>query len=323
MLGTSFDEPNPGYRLYSCAALSRVPFEKNGRDARFDAQIVIQLRGAGFRIAARSVPPAEKADAGPASPLKYATGLVRSVVDYELHEFGLRHAPEYVVPPAHTMKRSPSSSHSQLLALVGPAPQRILDVGCGQGELGHVLKQRGHHVVGVDWSPPRFDLDEFVRADVAQGLPTSISGDFDVILLADVLEHMAEPLNLLEDAKSRLAPGGTLLVSLPNVAHWSMRAQLAVGRFDYTNKGLLDRGHLRFFTHASAMRLFADAALVVVSRRTTPVPWENVLPRALGSSIRDQAERADYWLTRLRPNLFAYQNLFQLRVATSAPGRGA
>ena len=86
------------------------------------------------------------------------------------------------------------------------------------------------------------------------------------MLLADVLEHLAEPLKLLEDAKQRLEPDGVLLVSLPNVAHRSMRAQLAVGRFDYTNKGLLDRGHLRFFTHASALRLFHDAGLEVVSR---------------------------------------------------------
>ncbi len=315
MLGTSLGEFNPSYRLYSCAALKRIPFEKNTHEAHFDAQIIIQLRGAGFHIAVKPVPTVPHDAASFFDSLKYAKGVVKSVIGYELHEFGLHHHPEYVVPPAHTMKRSALSSHSQLLDMVGPPPRRILDVGCGQGELGHVLKQRGHYVIGVDWSPPRFALDAFVQADVAQGLPSSIEGKFDTVLLADVLEHMSEPLQLLQDVKERLEPNGSLLVSLPNVVHWSMRAQLAVGRFDYTNKGLLDRGHLRFFTHASALRLFAEAGLEVVSRRTTPVPWENVLPRALGSSIRDKAERADYFLTRVRPNLFAYQNLFELRVA--------
>jgi SAM-dependent methyltransferase len=247
--------------------------------------------------------------------LRYSAGVVRSVLEYELHEFGLHHHPKYVVPPAHTMKKSPLSSHSQLLAMVGPPPLRILDVGCGQGELGHVLKQKGHVVIGVDWSPPRFALDTFVQADIAEGLPNEIGGGFDVVLLADVLEHMSEPWRLLADVKVRLNSGGSILVSLPNVVHWSLRAQVAVGRFDYTNKGLLDRGHLRFFTHASALRLFEDAGLRVVSRRTTPVPWENVLPRALGSSVRNRVERADHFLSRLRPNLFAYQNLFELRVA--------
>jgi SAM-dependent methyltransferase len=318
MLGTSLGEFNPGYRLYACSALKRIPFEKNTHEAHFDAQIIIQLRGAGFRIVVQPVAAFQRQEPALRRSLKYASGVLKSVIDYELHEFGLRYAPQYVVPPAHTMKRSALSSHSLLLGLVGPPPRRILDVGCGQGELGHVLKERGHYVLGVDWSRPLFELDAFVQADVAQGLPSSIEGKFDTVLLADVLEHLAEPLKLLDDAKQRLEPDGVLLVSLPNVAHWSMRAQLAVGRFDYTNKGLLDRGHLRFFTHASALRLFHDAGLDVVSRRTTPVPWENVLPRALGSGIRDKAERADYFLARLRPNLFAYQNLFELRVASSA-----
>jgi hypothetical protein len=108
------------------------------------------------------------------------------------------------------------------------------------------------------------------------------------------------------------------LVSLPNAVHWSMRAQLAAGRFDYTNKGLLDRGHLRFFTRNSALRMFRDAGLEVRTRRSTPVPWENVLPRALGSTVRDKAEKVDHFLTRLRPNLFAYQHLFELRAADPA-----
>jgi hypothetical protein len=63
------------------------------------------------------------------------------------------------------------------------------------------------------------------------------------------------------------------------------------------------------------VRLFRDAGFEVVEKRTTPVPWENVLPRALGSSIREKAEKADYFLTRVRPNLFAYQHLFELQLA--------
>jgi 2-polyprenyl-3-methyl-5-hydroxy-6-metoxy-1,4-benzoquinol methylase len=315
LLGTSFAEFNPGYRLYSCRALERVPFEKNSLEARFDAQIIIQLRGAGFRVLEKTVPRDESRARRLVDDVKHVAHVTRSVVDYELHEFGLRHHPEYVVPQSHTMKYGALSSHSQILELVGAEPRRILDVGCGPGELGHVLKERGHYVFGVDWSPPRFELDAFAQADIAHGLPDTIDGTFDLVLLADVLEHMADPSSLLLAAKQRMKAGGSLLVSLPNAVHWSMRAQLAFGRFNYTNKGLLDRGHLRFFTRDSAIRLFRDAGLEVIARRTTPVPWENVLPRALGSSIRDKAEQADHLLTRLRPNLFAYQHLFQLRVA--------
>jgi hypothetical protein len=91
-----------------------------------------------------------------------------------------------------------------------------------------------------------------------------------------------------------------------------VRLQVATGKFDYTNKGILDRGHLRFFTQASAERLFVEAGLRVISHRTTPVPWENVIPRVFGSVARTAVERADYFFARLRPNVFAYQHLFEV-----------
>ena len=317
MLGTSLSEFHSGYRLYSCKALQQIPFDKNTHEFHFDTQIIIQFHAAGLRIVEKPIPTYYGDEICHVNGMKYAKDVVKSVVDYELHELGLQHHPEYEVPPAYTMKRSALSSHTQLLELVGPPPRRVLDVGCGQGELGHMLKERGHYVYGVDWLPPRFELSGFTQADISQGIPKHIDGTFDVVLLADVLEHMTEPQKLLQDAKERLSPGGSILVSLPNAVHWSMRATVAAGRFDYANKGILDRGHLRFFTQSSAQRMFKDAGLEVASRRTTPVPWENVLPQALGSFVRDKVEKADYFLTRLRPNVFAYQHLFELRLPNS------
>jgi glycosyltransferase involved in cell wall biosynthesis len=315
MLGTSLSEFHSGYRLYSCHALKQIPFDKNTHDFHFDTQIIIQFHAAGLRIVERPIPTYYGDEICHVNGMKYAKDVVKSVVDFELHELGLRHHPEYEVPPAYTLKRSGLSSHTQLLELVGPAPRRVLDVGCGQGELGHLLKQKGHYVFGVDWAHPKFALDGFVQADIGAGLPSTVTEKFDVVLLADVLEHMPDPQHLLEDIKKRLSPGGSVLVSLPNAVHWSVRAHIASGRFDYGNKGILDRGHLRFFTRASAERLFKDAGFELATERTTPVPWENVLPRAFGSFVRDKIEKSDYFLTRLRPNLFAYQHLFELRVA--------
>jgi hypothetical protein len=123
---------------------------------------------------------------------------------------------------------------------------------------------------------------------------------------------MPDPLALLNQAASHLAPGGSLLVSLPNTVHWSVRMQVARGKFDYTNKGILDRGHLRLFTYESALRLFNDAGLRLVSNQTTPVPWENVVPAALGDFVRDKLEKSDHFLGQLAPNLFAYQHVFEL-----------
>jgi 2-polyprenyl-3-methyl-5-hydroxy-6-metoxy-1,4-benzoquinol methylase len=317
-LGMSLSEFHSGYRAYSCHALSKVPFHKNSHDFHFDTQIIIQLHAAGLRIVETPIPTYYGDEISHVNGMKYAANVVRSVVDYELHQLGLRHSPEYEVPPSYALKQSPLSSHSQLLELVGPPPLRVLDLGCGTGELSRALAARGHRVASVDREPSRVALDEFVRGDIADGIPLPPERNFDVVLLADVLEHLSDPLALLRQAAERLDYGGRVLVSIPNAVHWSVRAQIVRGRFDYANKGILDRGHLRFFTQASAERLFADAGLAVASHRTTPVPWENVVPNLLGRALRDKVERADYLLTRVRPNVFAYQHLFELRPTTTS-----
>jgi glycosyltransferase involved in cell wall biosynthesis/SAM-dependent methyltransferase len=300
MLGMSLSEFHSGYRLYSCHALKKVPFQKNTHDFHFDTQIIIQFHAAGLRIVERPIPTYYGDEICHVNGMKYAKDVVRSVVDYELHELGVQNHPEFEVEPAYTLKKSPLSSHSQLLEMVGPAPRKILDVGCGQGELGHTLKMRGHYVV------------EFMPADLTYGLPVDEARRFDVVILADVLEHLQNPLKLLLQARDRLAPGGKLLVSLPNAVHWSVRAQVVMGKFEYTNKGIMDRGHVRFFTRATALRLFADARLRVLGGRTTPIPWENVIPPAVARFVADKVERADHLLGRVDPNLFAYQHLFEL-----------
>jgi SAM-dependent methyltransferase len=166
--------------------------------------------------------------------------------------------------------------------------------------------------VGTDQSEPRYPLDEFYLANLTAELPLPADRRFDVVLLADVLEHVPDPGQLLERARRRIDLGGTLLVSLPNAVHWSVRANVLFGKFDYTNKGLLDRGHLRFFTRSTATRLFEDAGLVVLSHRTTPIPWENIIPAAFGRVFRESLEKADHSLAQLTPNLFAYQHIFEL-----------
>ncbi|MET0411508.1 MAG: bifunctional glycosyltransferase/class I SAM-dependent methyltransferase [Polyangiaceae bacterium] len=320
MLGTNLSEFHSGYRIYSVDALKRLPFDRNTHDFHFDTQIIIQMHAAGMRIVETPIPTYYGDEICYVNGMRYAKDVTRSVFEYQLHTLGISHRPEYEVQPNYTVKRSKLASHAQILSMVGPEARRVLDVGCGQGELGRKLMERGHHVVGIDAYPPKVKLDEFIRADLAHGLPLDRATDpFDVIVLADVLEHMAEPRQLIDDALGWLRPGGKLLVSLPNAVHWSVRAQVLWGRFDYANKGILDRGHLRFLTQASARRLFEEAGLVVGEHRIAPIPWENVLPAAAGSIALGAVEKLDYFLGRVRPNLFAYQHLFELRRADDTP----
>lgn len=311
VLGTSLSEFHSGYRIYSCHALRRLPFERNTHDFHFDTQIIVQLLAAGLRIKEIPIPTYYGDEICHVNGMQYAGNVVRSVLEYKLHELGVRAAPEYEVRPRYSIKKSPLSSHSRLVDLVGPGRRKVLDIGCGTGELGAVLRARGHHVTGVDMIAPEKELDAFYEADIARGLPQELRGPFDLAILGDVLEHVPEPEALLAQARARLAPKARVLVSLPNVVHWSVRAQVLLGRFDYGNQGILDRGHLRFYTHKTARRMFERAGFSVAEWSTTPVPWEKVIG---GRFLKGIAERADHALGRLSPNLFAYQHIFVLTV---------
>src|SRR5258706_5746007 len=141
--------------------------------------------------------------------------------------------------------------------------ERVLDVGAGEGALSLALKEKGCTVVCLEVDPGQ------VAAAKAKGLEVHLRnieregvedlGAFDIIVCADVLEHLLDPAAALKKLKGALAPGGRLLTSIPTVAFYGVRLRLLAGRWDYTDTGILDRTHLRFYTRATAKRLPEDA----------------------------------------------------------------
>jgi 2-polyprenyl-3-methyl-5-hydroxy-6-metoxy-1,4-benzoquinol methylase len=161
-------------------------------------------------------------------------------------------------------------SRPELQALIPHGARRVLDVGCGAGALGAALKRRGAvEVIGVEADPEAADaaaliLDRVHRGDIESlNLPYP-PGTFDCIVLADILEHLRDPWGLLRRIAPLLAPRGQLIASLPNVRHWSVLRGLLDGEWTYLPAGILDRGHLRFFTLKSGRALFEAAGLRIV-----------------------------------------------------------
>ena len=145
---------------------------------------------------------------------------------------------------------------------------RVFDVGCGTGSLAASVRDKlGCQVVGLEPNVDRARVAAergievvnrmFTREDVA-GLPR-----FDVVMFADVLEHFADPAAALQLARSLLAPGGCVVASVPNVAHWTVRVDLLRGRFEYRDIGIMDSTHLRWFTSASLLQLVSSAGFEV------------------------------------------------------------
>jgi SAM-dependent methyltransferase len=159
-----------------------------------------------------------------------------------------------------------NQARPEVAALVPSECRRVLEVGCGSGALGQLLRLRGHHVTGLELVPEmaehaRGRLDQVVTADVeTEGFPFPLAS-FDALIFADVLEHLVDPWRVLREAADVLADGGVVVTSIPNVQNLDVLRRLVRGRWDYRARGLLDRGHLRFFTLRSIRALFAQADL--------------------------------------------------------------
>ena len=170
---------------------------------------------------------------------------------------------------------NPNDSHFQVVELVGSGHD-VLDVGCADGDVGRLLQETGNRVSGLDRDEEaaekaRADLERVVVADLdtCSLLDHFDAASFDVVVLADVLEHLREPARALRDATELLREGGRLVLSVPNVAHGALRLALLQGRWSYTETGLLDRTHLHFFTRTSLLELVEGAGLAVDQLRAT------------------------------------------------------
>ena len=161
-----------------------------------------------------------------------------------------------------------SGSRPEVAALVPPECRRVLEVGCGTGGLGRLLKERGHHVTGLELVPEVADearrhLDRVEVGDVeADGFPFT-GESFDAVIFADVLEHLVDPWRVLGEAAALLTPGGRVVASIPNLQHIDVVRRLVRGRWQYRERGITDRGHLRFFTLETIERLYTQAGLTV------------------------------------------------------------
>jgi len=319
VLGASLSEFHSGYRVYSVAALKKIPFALNTNDFHFDTEIIIQLLFARLRIKELPIPTYYGDEICHVNGLKYAWDVVRAVLVARSQRMGLFYDRRFDCEPAATdnvhyeLKLAYSSPHTLALETV-PRGARVLDLGCAGGHVADLLKRRkGCRVTGVDRSPPGpgVELDAFLLHDLNQGLPPVEFRDYDCVLLLDVIEHLASPERFVEGLREvmKLAPRTTLLVSTANVGFFINRLMLLIGQFNYGKRGVLDLTHSRLFTFDSFRRLFEQAGFKVVEARGIPGPF----PLALGDNPLSRGLLAiNRALIRLARGLFAYQVFFRV-----------
>ena len=200
---------------------------------------------------------------------------------------------------------------------------RVLEVGCGTGAMLSVFRDHSRaDVIGIEPDPERVSMARERGFEVVHGyfddITASQLGTFDVIVFADVIEHLVDPAPLLMLARRQLRAGGCVIASVPNVAHWTIRLSLLRGKFDYEPTGLMDATHLRWYTAASLERLFRATGFDTVEFDWTSAHWLPLYLRIpFRSSIREGGRRRLVRrLVQRWPLLFGFQHVVVARTTS-------
>ena len=310
MLRSSLSEFHSGYRLYSVAALRKIPFERNSNGFHFDTEIIIQLVMAGIPIVEVPIPTYYGDEICYVNGIKYAWDVFRTMLRAKFHQRNLLYDRKFDVGPVeetYDMKLGFTSSHTMAIDAVRPGAN-VIDIGCGRGYVARELAKKANHVTGVDQYVPNhsddpkvsyyqwnLDRDEF---------PVDLS-EYEQVFLLDIIEHLKEPdvfMERLRHAAVRRRP--EIVLTTANIGFFVTRFMLLMGHFNYGRKGILDRTHTRLFTVASLRELFEQAGYEVIEVKGIPAPY----PRALGNNF---AAHLLLWINKglihLCRGLFSYQ----------------
>lgn len=309
LLGSHLSEFHSGYRVYSVAALSQVPFQFNTNDFHFDTEIIIQFMVHGFRIREIPIPTYYGDEICHVNGLSYAWNVVKATVGLKLHQMDLFYRRQYDLAEGGTryeLKLEYPSSHTMALAEVQDG-WKVLDVGCGEGLLWGEMEKRGCRVTGVDRAPAGFAAlsGQFAAADLDREVLPFPPDAFDCILLLDIVEHVDDPYRLLDDIRIRCGQTRpVVLLSVPNVGFLPVRLQLLLGNFNYGRRGILDSTHKRLFTRSSIRQILEQSGYKIQAMKGVPAPY----PLAIGTNLVSAALlKINALLIRLFPGLFSYQ----------------
>ena len=220
-------------------------------------------------------------------------------------------------------KEIPGSSHDVLLSRITALGESlsVLDVGFGAGHLARRIRARCRYLAGIELDPAAASegaafFDDPLVDDVVSGLAGPWREPFDVVVAGDILEHLPEPGLALDLLRPLLKPEGRFLVSLPNVANVTVRLGLLFGRFPLSDRGILDRTHLRFFTRKTGRELLQQNGFEVLRETPTAMPFELALPFLGRPPLAAPVRAAARLLAIAWPGMFGYQIVYEARSAS-------
>ena len=323
LLGTRLSALHTDYRMYSVAALERIPLQLNSDDFRFATEIIIQLTNAKLRIVELPMPGHDGDESSRINELEYAKNLLSATLQNTLHRTGLSYQRRYDPDPdAHPLlhydlKLGYPSSHSYALERV-PNGASVLDIGGGPCGIARELLRKDCHVTVVDQAePPAGALKALAALGTAARLRIHVQDlelsprftvDHDYILMLDIIEHLRSPERFLErlrkgfDEKPR-----TVILTTPNVAFCAVRLLLLLGQFNYSKSGILDITHTRLFTFHSLEQLLGECGFRIRELRGVPAPFPKVVGDGPLAPLGSLLLRCNLAAIGLSKQLFSYQ----------------
>lgn len=315
-LGLNLTEFHSGYRAYNLHALAKIDFAHMTNDFHFDTEIIIKLHHQHYTIKEVPIPTYYGTELCYVDGVKYAGDVFKAVRRYKQTSRSIRCYPEFQEYFIHyPIKQGKYSSHYYARVMSG-RNHEVLDIGCGEGFLAAEIVKQGNRVTGVDVLPEASEnsvLSDYYSADLNEGLEEVVARlngkRFDRVLLLDILEHLQRPERILEQCHQLVNANGQVIVSVPNIANISVRLMLLFGKFDYTERGILDRTHQRFFTRKTARRLLTEAGYKIVAQKMTVIPLELTLGLLPSGFLFRTLNSILGVFTNLFPTLLGYQIL--------------
>jgi 2-polyprenyl-3-methyl-5-hydroxy-6-metoxy-1,4-benzoquinol methylase len=205
-----------------------------------------------------------------------------------------------------------NQGNSNVLHFLNEGDRKILDIGCGAGDTGSLIRSvyPNVRITGITCSSIEREramerLDYCICMDIErESLSTLPEKEFDVLLFSHVLEHLVDPIATIEKLLPLLKTGGKVIIFLPNIANWRNRWKLALGKFEYTESGVMDKTHLHFYTfHTAPQYLIEPIAQLKLETHAVngSIPLAFFRHRILSQGL---CKRFDEFGCHWLPNLF-------------------
>lgn len=322
--GMNLSEFHSGYRAYRVDLLRKIPFWENSDEWHFDTHIIFQAKEASARIVEIPIKTYYGDEICHVNGIAYGLNCIFSAMIYWMFRRKIVYSRKYDVQRRGTIYTDkfddPTSSHSIIWKWLQPligTDSRVLELGVGDASLTRRLHDAGTIIDGIEINSRAAGLAAPYCRTIRTGDLDQIDAllddrTYDVVIAADVLEHLKRPQYVLSRLKPALREGGTLVVSLPNIANIYVRVNLLLGRFPTYRKGILDESHLHYYTLKAMRQLLQKTGWVIEREEVTTIPLAIIFPFTRLKPLR-WVICLFHAVTRLLPGLLAYQGVFVCR----------